>query len=148
SSKRDWSSDVCSSDLGQALVEGHDDRSGLLRGKDLQSGHGADRLGPVDDRLFDLVACLRGRAQTVGEVAILLGLNAAHTVDGSPAAQCDQPRSAGPAFGVEPGAPRPHLRSEEHTSDLQSRFDLVCRLLLEKKKIYLYRKRSMSTCSM
>src|SRR5699024_10877545 len=35
----------------------------------------------------------------------------------------------------------PHLcrllagaRSEEHTSELQSRFDLVCRLLLEKKK--------------
>src|SRR5207249_661635 len=26
------------------------------------------------------------------------------------------------------------LRSEEHTSELQSRFDLVCRLLLEKKK--------------
>src|SRR5207249_12186558 len=26
-------------------------------------------------------------------------------------------------------------RSEEHTSELQSRFDLVCRLLLEKKKV-------------
>src|SRR5207249_11686617 len=34
-------------------------------------------------------------------------------------------------------APRPpcaRTRSEEHTSELQSRFDLVCRLLLEKKK--------------
>src|SRR5689334_24812128 len=44
--------------------------------------------------------------------------------------------------------PRPHLlrpghqrsliglrRSEEHTSELQSQFHLVCRLLLEKKKI-------------
>src|SRR6266513_6260996 len=30
------------------------------------------------------------------------------------------------------GLPLP--RSEEHTSELQSRFDLVCRLLLEKKK--------------
>src|SRR5207249_11461548 len=29
----------------------------------------------------------------------------------------------------------PVSRSEEHTSELQSRFDLVCRLLLEKKKI-------------
>src|SRR5699024_11262494 len=30
---------------------------------------------------------------------------------------------------------RPQVgRSEEHTSELQSRFDLVCRLLLEKKK--------------
>src|SRR5438874_7240579 len=27
-----------------------------------------------------------------------------------------------------------HCRSEEHTSELQSRRDLVCRLLLEKKK--------------
>src|SRR5438067_3053096 len=57
---------------------------------------------------------------------------------------------------IEDGAGRPHLlewrggfgdltvlnrqsveqsvvRSEEHTSELQSRFDLVCRLLLEKK---------------
>src|SRR5207249_9379515 len=29
---------------------------------------------------------------------------------------------------------REPVRSEEHTSELQSRFDLVCRLLLEKKK--------------
>src|SRR2546429_3841230 len=40
-----------------------------------------------------------------------------------------------------PPAPLPHLastasadRSEEHTSELQSRLHLVCRLLLEKKK--------------
>src|SRR3712207_8489283 len=31
-------------------------------------------------------------------------------------------------------ADRPPLRSEEHTSELQSRQYLVCRLLLEKKK--------------
>src|SRR2546421_3725227 len=30
--------------------------------------------------------------------------------------------------------PRSSRRSEEHTSELQSRSDLVCRLLLEKKK--------------
>src|SRR6266704_6607896 len=30
--------------------------------------------------------------------------------------------------------PPPAWRSEEHTSELQSRFELVCRLLLEKKK--------------
>src|SRR5207249_6730663 len=29
---------------------------------------------------------------------------------------------------------RGRIRSEEHTSELQSRFDLVCRLLLDKKK--------------
>src|SRR5699024_12840426 len=32
-------------------------------------------------------------------------------------------------------------RSEEHTSELQSRFDLVCRLLLEKKEDTATRKR-------
>src|SRR5699024_11920081 len=32
-------------------------------------------------------------------------------------------------------------RSEEHTSELQSRFDLVCRLLLEKKKPTLIARR-------
>src|SRR5690606_39945590 len=32
------------------------------------------------------------------------------------------------------GAPWPQYRSEEHTSELQSRENLVCRLLLEKKK--------------
>src|SRR2546421_8015410 len=34
------------------------------------------------------------------------------------------------------------FRSEEHTSELQSRSDLVCRLLLEKKK---HRKRPLGT---
>src|SRR2546429_4401678 len=33
-----------------------------------------------------------------------------------------------------PQAPMPEERSEEHTSELQSRLHLVCRLLLEKKK--------------
>src|SRR5438874_9882263 len=37
---------------------------------------------------------------------------------------------------ADPGTTRPRwpARSEEHTSELQSRRDLVCRLLLEKKK--------------
>src|SRR2546422_8442685 len=36
---------------------------------------------------------------------------------------------------VEPGLARDRrVRSEEHTSELQSRLHLVCRLLLEKKK--------------
>src|SRR5690606_40375254 len=32
---------------------------------------------------------------------------------------------------------RRYARSEEHTSELQSRENLVCRLLLEKKKIFI-----------
>src|SRR2546422_6311032 len=37
---------------------------------------------------------------------------------------------------VPPAEPRGVPRSEEHTSELQSRLHLVCRLLLEKKKNY------------
>src|SRR5438105_13873370 len=42
------------------------------------------------------------------------------------------------ALATRPGWTR--RRSEEHTSELQSRVDLVCRLLLEKKKKEQYRK--------
>src|SRR5690606_31866700 len=42
-----------------------------------------------------------------------------------------------------PMLPVTHGRSEEHTSELQSRENLVCRLLLEKKKIILYAYSSM-----
>src|SRR5207247_2888651 len=50
-------------------------------------------------------------------------------------------RSVGAAPRARTAHPRPRAkwprapsRSEEHTSELQSRVDLVCRLLLEKKK--------------
>src|SRR5207249_11730809 len=45
----------------------------------------------------------------------------------------DAPKSNPPAnvASQPPGMPNP--RSEEHTSELQSRFELVCRLLLEEK---------------
>src|SRR5256885_9572865 len=38
---------------------------------------------------------------------------------------------------------RRHGRSEEHTSELQSPCNLVCRLLLEKKKTHKYTKYSL-----
>src|SRR2546421_6062282 len=46
-------------------------------------------------------------------------------------AQPDSPIVIG-ILGTDPFGPL--IRSEEHTSELQSRSDLVCRLLLEKKK--------------
>src|SRR3989442_9634430 len=56
-------------------------------------------------------------------------------------AGCVTDRRAGGSGGCsskgDPGSPlllQPPLRSEEHTSELQSRPHLVCRLLLEKKK--------------
>src|SRR4029077_9034063 len=40
----------------------------------------------------------------------------------------------GPPRGTPRGTPRGPPRSEEHTSELQSHLNLVCRLLLEKKE--------------
>src|SRR5699024_12429532 len=52
--------------------------------------------------------------------------------------------------GVQPDGVRrkaeSHRRSEEHTSELQSRFDLVYRLLLEKKNKYLIIKTGIVDC--
>src|SRR2546429_719815 len=47
-----------------------------------------------------------------------------------------QPQAAVMSIAREPGTPDGggDVRSEEHTSELQSRLHLVCRLLLEKKK--------------
>src|SRR5712664_4629924 len=48
-----------------------------------------------------------------------------------------------PALGVQRALSEPGpARSEEHTSELQSRSDLVCRLLLEKKKTNNYNKQN------
>src|SRR5436190_17285191 len=46
------------------------------------------------------------------------------------------PRQRAEHIGV--SSANPAARSEEHTSELQSHSDFVCRLLLEKKKITLY----------
>src|SRR5437868_11394710 len=43
------------------------------------------------------------------------------------------PQGARRRYQDRPGDQPQEPRSEEHTSELQSRFDLVCRLLLEKK---------------
>src|SRR2546422_2195727 len=48
--------------------------------------------------------------------------------------------ASGPTAMTSSGSP---MRSEEHTSELQSRLHLVCRLLLEKKK----KKREFTTCT-
>src|SRR5437868_10378603 len=58
---------------------------------------------------------------------------------GAPAAGPARVRRPPAARAVTPARARapPAVRSEEHTSELQSRFDLVCRLLLEKKKTYI-----------
>src|SRR2546429_5641465 len=54
----------------------------------------------------------------------------------SPVARADRPAPNGL---MKPPCLLAGIRSEEHTSELQSRLHLVCRLLLEKKKISLSR---------
>src|SRR3712207_8221719 len=64
-----------------------------------------------------------------------LGATCEITAASSPTAEA--PAAAGTATRFAASAPRgtpPSIRSEEHTSELQSRQYLVCRLLLEKKK--------------
>src|SRR3712207_7644516 len=56
---------------------------------------------------------------------------------GTPRARASQRRSLCPPPWACCSSPPGPCRSEEHTSELQSRQYLVCRLLLEKKKKYM-----------
>src|SRR5438034_5144169 len=75
------------------------------------------------------------RSEPSGATAVTMR----HGVPVSDALRNDRPSHvpaylcAGPA-DVDVRDPSPGARSEEHTSELQSHSDLVCRLLLEKKK--------------
>src|SRR5206468_5443931 len=62
--------------------------------------------------------------------ALLFGLSIARCCSPPQARKKRTPAAPEPAYPH----PRSRSRSEEHTSELQSRSDLVCRLLLEKKK--------------
>src|SRR2546429_6059903 len=56
-----------------------------------------------------------------------------------------RPRTRSPRqLRSQKGFPPSPLRSEEHTSELQSRLHLVCRLLLEKKKTLRRRRRAVA----
>src|SRR2546421_5640808 len=91
-SDRDWSSDVCSSDLKQR-DDAHPHRDAHVVPKQIDHPHGT--------------YCGKRNGQSYNR-----GLR-------------DRP-----SIEVQ----EQENRSEEHTSELQSRSDLVCRLLLEKKK--------------
>src|SRR5438874_8250927 len=75
-------------------------------------------------RSYSLLAAPQHQPQHLG----LRRLVAIPLADNAPVAQHEHPSRE-----VE-------QRSEEHTSELQSRRDLVCRLLLEKKKKKIYKK--------
>src|SRR5438067_7578369 len=74
-------------------------------------------------------ACSPARVSQVVIVACRKPKTRSAAEGSSPSASADS-TTATDAKGFSNGTGR----SEEHTSELQSRFDLVCRLLLEKKK--------------
>src|SRR5699024_11229047 len=108
-SKRDWSSDVCSSDL---LIEG---------------GFMDSRIDITAMRRNDMLAA-QGRAVAEGVVQYYgLKKGSGGTVS-TPAPSKPSKPSRKPSSGKISGSTYKVKRSEEHTSELQSRFDLVCRL--------------------
>src|SRR5207249_9301728 len=69
------------------------------------------------------------------KILMLAGILASGIAVAPARAQSDSvPKPAAPAGKSQTAVVRTRSRSEEHTSELQSRFDLVCRLLLEKNK--------------
>src|SRR3712207_9556534 len=77
---------------------------------------------PPRSTLFPYTTLFRSFNQVKG---VVLAMRAIHEVN--PRARLVQTEDIAKVYSTEP-------RSEEHTSELQSRQYLVCRLLLEKKK--------------
>src|SRR5699024_12098497 len=72
----------------------------------------------------------RSRPESVVRSGVVLGIFGA---SGGPVTPLCRIRDVA---AMAPLCSSPPMRSEEHTSELQSRFDLVCRLLLEKKNTH------------
>src|SRR5437868_7716632 len=86
-----------------------------------------------------LCVCFFSKATATPDIYTLSLHDALPISRGRTRAARSRRRTPAPPAGrgaVRPSASRRRrrTRSEEHTSELQSRFDLVCRLLLEKKK--------------
>src|SRR5699024_11700406 len=106
----------------------------IAEGVDTLFGYPGGAIMPTYDKLFDYldqinhvltrheqgsVHAAQGYARTSGKVGVAIstsGPGATNMITGLGDAMMDS---------------NPIVRSEEHTSELQSRFDLVCRLLLE-----------------
>src|SRR5204863_6575584 len=92
---------------------------------------------PPRSTLFPYTTLFRSCVHHAPGQAQLHGLGLAHLADQplcAPGARHDAQLDLGLAELGRVGGDDDVARSEEHTSELQSRRDLVCRLLLEKKK--------------
>src|SRR3712207_8184234 len=86
--------------------------------------------------LFRSANAMRAPEEIVRQLLLARLLEGGHRDAERPGGVEDAPDRAVLARGV--GPLKDHERSEEHTSELQSRQYLVCRLLLEKKKNYIH----------
>src|SRR5699024_11589839 len=130
-SKRDWSSDVCSSDL--SLTE---------ETEEFEYASTADEDRDDAQLAFQIGGAAEEWTFCLDDVSLLSGVEPpVYEPDTGPTVRVNQvghlpdgPKNA--TVVTEADNPLPWEltdRSEEHTSELQSRFDIVCRLLLEKK---------------
>src|SRR5437868_11870947 len=93
--------------------------------------------GTVEQGLLDAAEQARGFRYVLSlheTVAIAMAEGYARATGGPALVQLHSGVGLGNGIGMLHQSLHGHTRSEEHTSELQSRFDLVCRLLLEKKK--------------
>src|SRR3712207_8972802 len=91
---------------------------------------------PPRSTLFPYTTLFRSSSGVPGESVPLLG--SAAKLKTANATLAAQNRNATTTRGLKRPDSRESFRSEEHTSELQSRQYLVCRLLLEKKKKIQY----------
>src|SRR3712207_8931383 len=91
---------------------------------------------PPKSTLFPYTTLFRSSSETTPWSARCDSARAALPEDCGCAA-AGAPRAANPPALSGPRCPSRAARSEEHTSELQSRQYLVCRLLLEKKKTHI-----------
>src|SRR5207249_9953681 len=92
---------------------------------------------PPPSTLFPYTTLFRSSCSTASSSPLRRSWSRRSTSPSSPMARCWAWRRSWPPSSAD----STRCRSEEHTSELQSRFDLVCRLLLEKKK------RNSNTCT-
>src|SRR5258707_10190754 len=93
-----------------------------------------ERFAPVFQRFLDLVEELMGDG-AVYHAMVIAQRHVAHGADGDGVVDDHRPLFDGAeAEDADVRLADDRQRSEEHTSELQSRQYLVCRLLLEKKK--------------
>src|SRR5699024_11875583 len=88
---------------------------------------GGEWVAPAGGKYFD------NESPVIGKAVSKVPRSTKEDVDKAVAAAHEAQKTWGETSPTERSNILLKIRSEEHTSELQSRFDLVCRLLLDKK---------------